>query len=164
MDAVLYEKPKRIELIGYNLFVDGKPHSKSTRTLEQMKSTMMKYREEAANLEMYYMFRNVYKAEDMRFDITIIPPIEIGGECAKTHGHYHSAGPDGIGIILTGIGNDGARGLLAMKRSGARTVAQDEASCVVFGMPREAIVLGAADHVLPLAKIARASLELAGMA
>ena len=44
------------------------------------------------------------------------------------------------------------------------TVAQDEASCVVFGMPREAIVLGAADHVLPLAKIARASLELAGMA
>jgi two-component system chemotaxis response regulator CheB len=75
-----------------------------------------------------------------------------------------AAGPDAIGIILTGIGNDGARGLLAMKRAGARTIAQDEASCVVFGMPREAIVLGAADHVLPLAKIARASLELAGIA
>jgi two-component system chemotaxis response regulator CheB len=75
-----------------------------------------------------------------------------------------AAGADAIGIILTGIGADGARGLLAMKRTGARTIAQDEASCVVFGMPREAIVLGAADHVLPLAKIARASLELAGLA
>jgi two-component system chemotaxis response regulator CheB len=75
-----------------------------------------------------------------------------------------AAGPDAIGIILTGIGADGARGLLEMKRAGARTIAQDEMSCVVFGMPREAIVLGAADHVLPLAKIARASLELAGMA
>jgi two-component system chemotaxis response regulator CheB len=75
-----------------------------------------------------------------------------------------AAGPDAIGIILTGIGADGARGLLEMKRAGARTIAQDEASCVVFGMPREAIVLGAADHVLPLAKIARTSLELAGMA
>jgi glucose-6-phosphate isomerase len=96
MDAVLYDKPRKIELIGYNLFVDGNQHPKSTRTLEQMKSTMMSYREEAANLEMYYMFRNVYKAEDMRFDITIIPPIDIGGECAKTHGHYHSAGPDGL--------------------------------------------------------------------
>jgi two-component system, chemotaxis family, protein-glutamate methylesterase/glutaminase len=75
-----------------------------------------------------------------------------------------AAGGDAIGIILTGIGADGARGLLAMKRTGARTIAQDEASCVVFGMPREAIVLGAADQVLPLAKIARASLELAGLA
>jgi two-component system chemotaxis response regulator CheB len=75
-----------------------------------------------------------------------------------------AAGPDAIGIILTGIGADGARGLLEMKRMGARTIAQDEASCVVFGMPREAVALGAADHVLPLAKIARASLELAGIA
>jgi two-component system, chemotaxis family, protein-glutamate methylesterase/glutaminase len=75
-----------------------------------------------------------------------------------------AAGPDAVGIILTGIGADGARGLLEMKRAGARTVAQDEASCVVFGMPREAILMGAADHVLPLTKIARASLELAGVA
>ena len=49
-----------------------------------------------------------------------------------------AAGADAVGIILTGIGADGARGLLAMKRAGARTIAQDEASCVVFGMPREA--------------------------
>jgi two-component system chemotaxis response regulator CheB len=60
------------------------------------------------------------------------------------------------------MGNDGARGLLAMRQAGARTVAQDEASCVVFGMPREAIVLGAAEKVLPLDQIAGAVLNLAG--
>lgn len=95
MDAVLYEKPVRIELVGYNLFVDGRAHPKTVRTLEQMKGTMMRYREEAANLEMYYMFRSVHKAEDVRFDITVIPPLEVGGECAKTHGHYHPSGDDG---------------------------------------------------------------------
>ncbi|MCK9797969.1 chemotaxis response regulator protein-glutamate methylesterase [Pseudomonas chlororaphis] len=60
-----------------------------------------------------------------------------------------------LGIIMTGMGDDGARGLLAMRESGAQTVAQDEASCVVFGMPREAIRLGAAQQVEPLAKVAR---------
>jgi len=64
------------------------------------------------------------------------------------------AGSDAIGAILTGMGADGAQGLLKMKRAGARTVVQDEASCVVFGMPREAIRVGAADHVLPLDRIA----------
>jgi two-component system chemotaxis response regulator CheB len=72
-----------------------------------------------------------------------------------------ATGENAVGVLLTGIGADGARGLLAMKRAGARTVAQDEASCVVFGMPREAIALGAADHVLPLSRIARAILDLA---
>lgn len=65
-----------------------------------------------------------------------------------------AAGANAVGAILTGMGADGAEGLLKMKRAGARTVAQNEASCVVFGMPREAIRLGAADHVLPLEKIA----------
>ncbi len=59
-----------------------------------------------------------------------------------------------LGVILTGMGSDGAQGLLQMKRAGARTIAQDEASCVVYGMPREAVVLGAVDQVLPLEKIA----------
>ena len=63
------------------------------------------------------------------------------------------AGANATGIIMTGMGDDGARGLKEMKDSGARTVAQDEASCVVFGMPRVAIEMGAADHVLPLAQI-----------
>jgi two-component system chemotaxis response regulator CheB len=60
------------------------------------------------------------------------------------------AGRNALGLILTGMGDDGARGLLEMREAGAPTVAQDEASCVVFGMPREAIRLGAAAHVLPL--------------
>jgi two-component system chemotaxis response regulator CheB len=65
------------------------------------------------------------------------------------------AGSDALGIIMTGMGNDGARGLLKMRQAGARTVAQDEASCVVFGMPKEAIKLGAVDRVRPLQSIPR---------
>jgi two-component system, chemotaxis family, protein-glutamate methylesterase/glutaminase len=64
------------------------------------------------------------------------------------------AGRNAVGIIMTGMGDDGARGLLEMKNAGATTAAQDEASCVVFGMPSEAIKLGAAQHVLPLTGIA----------
>jgi two-component system chemotaxis response regulator CheB len=73
-----------------------------------------------------------------------------------------AAGSDAVGAILTGMGSDGAQGMLKMKRAGARTVAQDEASCVVFGMPREAIRLGAVDHVLPLRRIAGELCALAG--
>jgi two-component system chemotaxis response regulator CheB len=54
---------------------------------------------------------------------------------------------------MTGMGDDGARGLLELRQAGAVTLAQDEASCVVFGMPKEAIRLGAAGSVLPLAEI-----------
>jgi two-component system chemotaxis response regulator CheB len=61
---------------------------------------------------------------------------------------------DAIGAILTGMGSDGAQGLLKMKRAGARTLAQDEASCVVFGMPREAIRMGAVDRIAPLGRVA----------
>jgi two-component system, chemotaxis family, protein-glutamate methylesterase/glutaminase len=64
------------------------------------------------------------------------------------------AGSNAIGIIMTGMGDDGAKGLLEMKDAGAKTIAQDEKSCVVFGMPKEAIKLNAVDHVLPLDKIA----------
>jgi two-component system, chemotaxis family, protein-glutamate methylesterase/glutaminase len=64
------------------------------------------------------------------------------------------AGSNAIGIIMTGMGDDGARGLKEMKMAGAFTVAQDEATSVVFGMPREAIELGAADKVLPLELLA----------
>jgi len=63
------------------------------------------------------------------------------------------AGANALGIIMTGMGDDGARGLKEMHDAGAKTIAQDEASCVVFGMPREAIKLGAADQTLPLDRI-----------
>jgi two-component system chemotaxis response regulator CheB len=66
-----------------------------------------------------------------------------------------NAGQNSIGVIMTGMGDDGAKGLLEMKEVGAHTIAQDEESCVVFGMPKEAIRLGAADVVLPLNEISR---------
>jgi two-component system chemotaxis response regulator CheB len=69
-------------------------------------------------------------------------------------------GPNAIGIIMTGMGSDGARGLLAMRRAGAHTIAQDPESCVVFGMPREAIALGAAEEVVPLEQMAQTVLAL----
>jgi len=71
------------------------------------------------------------------------------------------AGPNAVGAILTGMGNDGAKGLLAMRQAGAHTIAQDEATCIVFGMPKEAIKLDAAEFVLPLDKIASALIQYA---
>jgi len=70
-----------------------------------------------------------------------------------------AAGPAGVGILMTGMGDDGARGLLEMKQAGAATLAQDEASCVVFGMPREAIARGAVDEVVSLDRLPAAILR-----
>jgi two-component system chemotaxis response regulator CheB len=70
------------------------------------------------------------------------------------------AGPNAIGVIMTGMGDDGAKGMLEMKNAGSTNIAQDEASCVVFGMPQEAIKHGAVDKVLPLEKIPRHILSL----
>jgi len=63
------------------------------------------------------------------------------------------AGPNSVGVIMTGMGDDGAQGMLELKEAGALTIAQDEASCVVFGMPKEAIKKGGVDRVLPLSAI-----------
>ena len=70
-------------------------------------------------------------------------------------------GADAVGILLTGMGQDGARGLLAMNEAGGHTIAQDEATCTVFGMPRAAISLGAAQVVAPITRIARHALNKA---
>jgi two-component system chemotaxis response regulator CheB len=78
------------------------------------------------------------------------PSIDVLFDSAAKH-----AGKNAIGIILTGMGKDGAEGLLRMRRAGAHTLAQDEASSVVFGMPREAIAIGAADEVAPLEEMCR---------
>ena len=69
------------------------------------------------------------------------------------------AGPNAIGVMLTGMGADGAKAMREMRDAGAWNVAQDEASCVVYGMPREAVAAGAVHEVLPLAHIAPALLE-----
>jgi len=70
------------------------------------------------------------------------------------------AGANAVGVIMTGMGRDGAAGLAEMKENGATTIAQDEASCVVYGMPKEAVKIGAVDHVLPLDSIPGKILEL----
>ena len=70
------------------------------------------------------------------------------------------AGRNACGVIMTGMGDDGARGMLEMKENGAVTIAQDEASCIVFGMPNEAIKLGAVNHVLPLGAISGEVLKI----
>lgn len=70
------------------------------------------------------------------------------------------AGKNAVGVIMTGMGDDGARGMLEMKQAGAVNIAQDEASCIVFGMPNEAIKLGGVDLVRPLESICREVLRL----
>ena len=72
------------------------------------------------------------------------------------------AGRNALGIIMTGMGDDGARGLKEMRDAGARTVAQDEATCVVYGMPKEAAKLGAAEIILPLQGVAAEILRFGG--
>jgi two-component system chemotaxis response regulator CheB len=69
------------------------------------------------------------------------------------------AGANALGIILTGMGKDGVQGLMEMYQAGSHTIAQDEASCVVFGMPKEAIAAGAVCEVLPLQNIARRAMD-----
>jgi two-component system chemotaxis response regulator CheB len=75
------------------------------------------------------------------------------------HSVAQSAGRNAVGVLLTGMGADGAKGLLAMRESGAYTLAQDEQSCVVFGMPKEAIKLDAVDEVVPLPAMAQTILN-----
>ena len=74
-----------------------------------------------------------------------------------------AAGASAVGVLLTGMGDDGAAGLLEMFNTGASTIAQDEATSVVFGMPKEAIAFGAVSHVLPLPTICAAMLRLSSV-
>jgi two-component system chemotaxis response regulator CheB len=72
------------------------------------------------------------------------------------------AGKNAVGVIMTGMGDDGAKGMLELKQAGAFNIAQDEASCVVFGMPREAIKLGGVDKIVSLDRIAAEVLKACG--
>ena len=83
------------------------------------------------------------------------PSVEVLFQSAAEH-----AGSRAVGVMLTGMGDDGAEGMLAMRRAGARTVAQDEKTCVVFGMPRVAIEKGGAELIRPLPEIANTVLDL----
>ena len=75
------------------------------------------------------------------------------------HSVAQQAGRNAVGVILTGMGADGARGLKAMRDAGARTFAQDEKSCVVYGMPKEAVRLDAAEKIIPLSRMSRQILD-----
>lgn len=101
---------------------------------------------------------NVHMGVTNRRTITLLPGTENGGLCPSATHLFRSVaeayGRSGLGILLTGMGRDGADGLKAMREAGGLTVAQNEESCVVFGMPAEAINLGAVDQVLSPAQIA----------
>lgn len=89
----------------------------------------------------------------------------VNGHCPSVdvlmHSVAESVGDKALGVILTGMGYDGAKGLLAMKRKGARTIAQDEASCVVYGMPKVAFEIGAAVRQVSLDQMHQAILAMA---
>jgi two-component system chemotaxis response regulator CheB len=85
------------------------------------------------------------------------PSVDVLFRSAARYG-----GRNCVGVIMTGMGDDGAKGMLEMKEAGARTIAQDERSCVVFGMPNEAIKRGAVDRVIPLENIAAEVLRICG--
>jgi len=92
------------------------------------------------------------------YRVCVAPGAPVNHHCPSVDVLFNSVamniGSNAVGAILTGMGGDGARGMLAMRQAGARTIAQDEASCVVFGMPKEAISLGGVEEVLPLDRIA----------
>ena len=73
----------------------------------------------------------------------------------------HYAGKNAVGVIMTGMGDDGAKGMKEMHDAGAYTIAQDEETCIVYGMPAEAVKLGGVDEIVPLQKIAVCALEAA---
>lgn len=89
---------------------------------------------------------------------------KVSGHCPSVDALFRSAvrvGPQAIGVLLTGMGQDGARGLLALRQNGAETIAQDRASSIVYGMPRIAAEIGAAGRILALDRIAEAVLDAA---
>jgi two-component system chemotaxis response regulator CheB len=95
-----------------------------------------------------------------RFRVELNAGEKVSGHCPSVDVLFNSVaaacGADAVGVILTGMGSDGAKGLLAMRQKGARTIGQDEASCIVYGMPKVAYDIGAVEKQLPLEGIAQA--------
>ncbi|HLY08009.1 MAG TPA: chemotaxis response regulator protein-glutamate methylesterase [Planctomycetota bacterium] len=105
------------------------------------------------------------KKTGSRFRVEVKPGPLVSGHRPSVDLLFKSAARCGgrhiVGVLLTGMGKDGARGLLELRRAGGSTIAQDEASCVVYGMPREAAALDAAERVVALPRVAESILELA---
>ncbi len=98
------------------------------------------------------------------YEVVVKPGENVCGHCPSVEVLMQSAakqvGANAVGVMLTGMGRDGADGMLAMRKTGARTIAQDEASCVVFGMPMEAHKRGGAEKLVPLGNIASTVIEM----
>ena len=99
----------------------------------------------------------VVKRSGAQYHVDVIGAPPVNRHCPSVDVLFRSvanaAGANARGVIMTGMGDDGARGMLEMHEAGARTLAQDEESCVVFGMPKEAIRLGGVDRIVPLKEI-----------
>lgn len=105
------------------------------------------------------------RRDGARYFVSVKPGPPVNRHCPSVdvllNSVAHCAGRNAVGAILTGMGADGAKGLLAMRQAGSRTLAQNEESCVVFGMPKVAIEIGAAEEIVALASIPQRLLELA---
>jgi two-component system, chemotaxis family, protein-glutamate methylesterase/glutaminase len=106
----------------------------------------------------------VLKRSGAEYCVDVIDAPAVNRHCPSVDVLFRSvarvAGRNATGIIMTGMGDDGARGLKEVRDAGAHTWAQDEQSCVVFGMPKEAIRMGGAEHVVPLSDIPRVILSV----
>ncbi|CAP55631.1 protein-glutamate methylesterase/protein-glutamine glutaminase [Gluconacetobacter diazotrophicus] len=106
----------------------------------------------------------VVERRDGRYVTRLVKSPPVSGHCPSVDVLFGSvarqAGNDALGIILTGMGQDGAEGLLAMRHAGAQTIAQDKASAVVYGMPRIAAEIGAASRIVPLCQISAAAMTV----
>jgi two-component system chemotaxis response regulator CheB len=95
--------------------------------------------------------------------VQLTPGAKVSGHCPSVDVLFESvaaaAGPNAVGVILTGMGGDGAKNLLKMRQAGAHTIGQDQASCVVYGMPMVAYNIGAVAQQLPLSEIGDAVLK-----
>ena len=96
---VLYEKPLRVELAENQVFVDSRPHKRDVRKISELRDVLRGrvVPDLEGDPEAYYMFRQVYKKDGLRFDITVIPAMVVEGECAKTYGHSHPQAEEGLG-------------------------------------------------------------------
>jgi two-component system chemotaxis response regulator CheB len=94
-------------------------------------------------------------------DVLDGPPVKLHRPSVEVlfRSAAQAAGKNAVGVIMTGMGDDGADGMLELKQAGAHTIAQDESTCVVFGMPKEAIERGGVDEILPLPRIAQTVLK-----
>ncbi len=96
INLIFYESPFKLDLIGRIIHKDGEPLEYSTRMVSQLLEVLMDPKKAGPDGIAYYMFREVYKSEPLRYDITVVPPRMFGEEYVKTYGHYHTEAKEGL--------------------------------------------------------------------